>query len=42
MVSEKTKNKHFDQHLDTRILCDASTTGVGAALEQFSPECWVA
>ena len=36
MVSEITKNKHFDQHLD------ASTTGLGAALEQFPPEGWVA
>ena len=22
-----TQNKHFDQHLDTRIVCDASNTG---------------
>ena len=42
LVSEITQNKHFDQHLDTRIICDASTTGLGAALEQFSPEGWVA
>ena len=42
MVSEITQNKHFDQHLDTRIVCDASTTRLGAAIEQFSPEGWVA
>ena len=42
MVSEITQNKHFDQHPDTRIVCDASTTGLGAALEQHSPEGWVA
>ena len=42
MVSKITQNKHFDQHLDTCIVCDASTTGLGAALEQFSPEGLVA
>ena len=42
MVSEITQNKHFDQHLDTRIVCDASTTGLGAAFEEFLPEGWVA
>ena len=42
LVYEITQNKHFDQHLDTRIVCDASATGLGAALEQHSPECWVA
>ena len=42
LVSKITQNKHFDQHLDTCIVCDASTTGLGAALEQFSPEGWVA
>ena len=42
LVAEITQNKHFDQYLDTRIVCDASTTGLGAALEQRSPEGWVA
>ena len=44
LVSEITHNKHFDfdQHLDTRIVCDASITGLGAVLKQFSPEGWVA
>ena len=42
LVSEITQNKLFDQHLDTRIVFDASTTGLRAALEQFSPEGWVA
>ena len=32
----------MDQHLDTRIVCDASNTGLGAALEQHSAEGWVA
>ena len=35
MVSEITQIKHFDQHLDTRIVCDASTTGLGAALQHL-------
>ena len=32
----------FDQHLDTRIVCDAPTTRLGAILEQVLPESWVA
>ena len=42
LVAEITQNNHFDQHLETRIVSDASTTGLGAALEQYSPEGWVA
>ena len=42
LVSDITQNKRFDNHLDTRIVCDASTTELGAALERFSPESWVA
>ena len=42
MVADITQNKQFDQHHDTRIVCDASTTGLGAALEQHSQEGWVA
>ena len=42
LAAEMKQNKHFDQHLDTRIKCDASTTGLGAALEQHSPEVCVA
>ena len=38
LVSEITQNKHFDEHLDIRIVCDASTTGSGASLEQNSAE----
>ena len=41
LVAEITQNKHFDQHLYTRIVCDVSTKGLGAALEQHSPEGWV-
>ena len=42
LVSEITQNKPFDQHLETRIKTDASTSGLGASLEQYSPEGWVA
>ena len=41
-MAKITQNKHFDQHLDTRIVCDASNTSSGAALEQHSTEVWVA
>ena len=42
LVAKITQNKHFDQHLDTRIVCDASNTSSGAALEQHSTAVWVA
>ena len=41
LVAKFTQNKHYDQHLETRIVCDASNTGLGAALEQHSTEGWV-
>ena len=41
LVSEITKNKHFDQHLDTRVVSDACSSGSGAALEQHTLEGWV-
>ena len=40
-MAKITQNKHFDQHLETRIVCDASNTGLGAPLEQHSTEGWV-
>ena len=42
LVAKITQNKHFDQHLETRIVSDASYTGLGAALEQQSTASWVA
>ena len=42
LVSEITKRKHFNQHLETRLVTDASTSGIGASLEEYSPEGWVA
>ena len=41
-VAEITQNKHFDIQLETRIVCDASNAGLGAALEQNSREGWIA
>ena len=38
LVSEKTKNINFDQNLETRIVTDAPTSGLGASLKQPSPE----
>ena len=31
---------HYNSHLETRIRCDASRAGLGAALEQRSPTGW--
>ena len=42
LVTEFTQNKHFDQNLDTRVVCDASTYGLGSALEQNTKKGWVA
>ena len=35
-----TENTHYNPHLETRIKCDASRGGLGAALEQRSPKGW--
>ena len=35
-----TENTHYNPHLETRIKCDASRAGLGAALEQCSPTGW--
>ena len=36
-VANATENTHYNPHLETRIKCDASKAGLGAALEQRSP-----
>ena len=41
LVSEITQNKHFDQHLETRIVTDAFLSGLGASLKQYSLEGWL-
>ena len=35
-----TENTHYNPHLETRVKCDASRFGLGAALEQRSPTGW--
>ena len=42
LVSVITQNNCFDQMLETRVVCDAPTFGLGAALEQHTTEGWVA
>ena len=42
LVSEITQNKNFNQHLETRIVTDASTSVLGVSLEQYSAKGWVA
>ena len=39
-VANATENTHYNPHLETRIKCDASRAGLGAALEQSSPTGW--
>ena len=34
LVAEITQNVHFDQNLKTRVVCEASTYGLGAVLEK--------
>ena len=42
IVSEITENKGFDQNFETREVCEAFKLGLGAALEHFTTEGWVA
>ena len=39
-VAIATENTHYNPHLETRIKCEASRAGLGAALEQRSPTGW--
>ena len=36
------KSKNFDMKIDTRVVCDASTFGIVALVEQITKEDWVA
>ena len=38
-AANATENTHYNPQLETRIKCDASRGGLGAALEQRSPKC---
>ena len=39
-VANATESTHYNHLLETRIKCDASRAGLGAALEQRSPTGW--
>ena len=39
-VANATEITHVNPHLETRIKCDASRSGLGAALEQRSQTSW--
>ena len=40
VIANGTENTHFNPTLETRIKCDASRQGLGAALEQLDCEVW--
>ena len=39
-IANATENTHFNPTLETRVKCDASRQGLGAALEQLDSEGW--
>ena len=39
-IKNITKNRHFVSNIETRIICNASREGIGAALEQETPDGW--
>ena len=39
-IANAKKNTHFNPTLETRVKCDASRQGLGAALEQLDCEGW--
>ena len=40
VIANATENTYFNPTLETRIKCDASRQGLGAALEQLDCEGW--
>ena len=40
VIANATENTHFNPNLETRIKCDASRQGLGAALEQLDCDGW--
>ena len=40
IVTNATENQLYNSHLETRVKCDASRAGLGAALELRSPTGW--
>ena len=41
-IANSTENSHYNPKLDVRVKCDASRSGLGAALEQNTPDGWKA
>ena len=39
-IANSTKNSHYNPKFDVRVKCDASRSGLGAALEQNTPKDW--
>ena len=39
-IAKATSNSHYNPQLETRVKCDASRTGLGAALEQLTVDGW--
>ena len=39
-IADHTENIHYNPQLDTQIKCDASRSGLGAALEQLTVDDW--
>ena len=39
-LANATANSHYNPQLETRVKCDASRSGLGAALEQLTVDCW--
>ena len=39
-IANHTENIHYNPQLETRIKCDASRSGLGAALEQLTVDGW--
>ena len=39
-IANSTENRHYNPKLDGRVKCDASRSGLGAALEQNTPDGW--
>ena len=39
-IANSTENSHYNPKLDVRVKCDASRSGLGAALEKNTPDGW--
>ena len=39
-IANATANSHYNPHLETRVKCDASRSGLGVALEQLTVDGW--